>query len=97
MPSVFSSTVPPAVVGIICTAVATSPLASAIAITSPSGSVSLLITLLFNGVSTNDENSSSVATGGALSTAPGSTGSFGSRTSIDTVAVSVLPNRSVTV
>ena len=94
MPSVFSSTVPPAVVGIICTAVATSPLASAMAITSPSGSVSLLITLLFNGVSTNDENSSSVATGGALSTVPGS---FGSRTSIDTVAVSVLPNRSVTV
>ena len=55
-------------------------------ITFPSGSVSLLMTLLLNGISTNELNVSSVAIGGVLPD-----GSSRSRTSIDTVAVSVLP------
>ena len=100
MPSVLSVAVPPAVVAIICTAVAGSPLTSAILITLPSGSVSLLNTLLLNGTSTNVANLSAVAIGAVLSTSPGfagSTGSFRSRTSMDTLAVSVLPNESVTV
>ena len=61
-------------------------------ITSPSGSVSLLITLLVSVTSTNDVNTSSVAIGGVLPAGP-----FKSRTSIDTVAVSVFPNVSMTV
>ena len=100
VPSVFSVTVPPAAVGIVSGAVATSPAGSATTITSPSGSVSLLITLLVSGTSTSDVNTSSVAIGGALSIVAGSlgsTGPFRSRTSIDTVATSVLPNVSITV
>ena len=68
------------------------PATSAIVITSPLGSVSLLITLLLNGTSTKELNVSSVAMGGVLPD-----GSSRSLTSIDTVAVSVLPNVSVTV
>ena len=104
VPSVFSVTVPPAVVVIVCAELAATPVALfvswAIAITSPSGSVSLLITLLLSGTSTNKPNVSSVAIGGVLSIvvgSVGSTGPFRSRTSIDTVAVSVLPNVSMTV
>ena len=92
MPSVFSATVPPAEVIIVCTDVAASPFTSATVITSPSGSESLLITLLFNGTSTKDVNTSSVAIGGALPA-----GLFKSLTSIETVAVSVLPPSSTTV
>ena len=60
----------------------------------------MLITLLVSGTSASDVNSSSVAIGGALSMvdgSAGSTGPFRSRTSIDTVAVSVLPFSSATV
>ena len=60
----------------------------------------MLITLLDNAASSVTLNTSSVAMGGALSIvagSDGSTGPFRSRTSIDTVAVSVLPNVSVTV
>ena len=92
VPSVFNVTVPPAVVVIVCGAVAGTPVPSAIVITSPSGSVSLLITLLDKGTSINDVNESSVAIGGALPA-----GLFRSRTSIDTLALSVLPPSSDTV
>ena len=60
----------------------------------------MLITLLLSVASTNEVNTSSDATGGALSIVAGSAGSatpFRSRTSIDTVAVSVFPNVSATV
>ena len=67
MPSALNVTAPPAVVVIVCVAVAATPVASAIVITSLSGSVSLLITLLLSSVSTNELNASSVASGGALS------------------------------
>ena len=100
VPSVFRTTTPPAVVGIVCVAVAASPVASAIAITSLSGSVSLLITLLVSGVSARDANTSSVAIGDVLSMVAGSAGSTGelrSRTSIETLAVSVFPDVSITV
>ena len=100
VPFILRDTVPPAAVVIVCAAVAVTPVASATVITSLSGSVSLLNTLLVSGTSTNEVNTSSVAIGGALSIVLGSAGSTGpsrSRTSIDTVAVSVLPNVSITV
>ena len=104
MPSVLSATVPPAFVVIVCAPVAGSPLAvlasSAIVITSPSGSISLLITLLLKGTSAVTLKESSVAMGGVLSISAGSGGSIGpfkSRTSIDTVAKSVLPKVSIMV
>ena len=92
MPSVFNVTVPPEVVVIVCGEVADTPLPSAMVITSPSGSVSLLMTLLDKGTSINDVNESSVAIGGALPA-----GLFRSRTSMETVALSVLPKASMIV
>ena len=83
---------PPAAVVIVCAAVAAIPAPSATVITSPSGSVSLLITALLSGTSVNNVNTSSVAIGGVLPA-----GLFRSRTSMDTVAVSVFPNVSMTV
>ena len=100
MPSAFNVTVPPSVVAIVCGAVAIAPAASEIEIKFPSGSVSLLSTLLVIDESVSKTKISSVAIGGALLNvvgSVGSTGAFMSRTSIDTVAVSVLPNVSVTV
>ena len=49
VPSGFRVTVPPASVAMVCGVVAGSPVLSAIAITSPSGSLSLLITLDVSG------------------------------------------------
>ena len=59
-------TVPPCSVAIVCGAVASAPVTSAITMVSPSGSASLDVTVESNGTPSNKVNVSSDAIGGAL-------------------------------
>ena len=100
MPFTFSTTVPPCSVVKVCATVAACPVGVAIVIGSPSGSESLPVTLENNGTSVKSVNESSEAIGIALygvDGLAGSTGTFRSRTSIETSAVSTLPLSSATV